>query len=77
MNSFRIPTREEIAEFNWLLVRKTLAKIKPKGVLILKQDWLNLNEDTRHDIEYNWISKPVDVITGYDGLLIHFLAVVV
>ena len=36
--------------------------------MILNQDWPNLNEDIRHDIESNKISGPVDVIIGQDNL---------
>ena len=68
MTSLRIPTREDIVEINGFLVDKTLAKIKPQDLLILNQDWPNLNEDIRHDIESNKISGPVDVIIGQDNL---------
>ena len=36
--------------------------------MILNQDWPNLSEDIRHDIESNKTSGPVDIIIGQDNL---------
>jgi len=68
MTSLCIPTEEGNVEINGFLVNKTLAKIKPQDLLILKQDWPNLSEDIRQDIESNKINGPVDIIIGQDNL---------
>ena len=68
MTSLCIPTKEGNVEISGFLINKTLAKITPQDLLILKQDWPNLSDDIRHDIESNKISGPVDIIIGQDNL---------
>ena len=68
MTSLCIPTKEGNVEISGFLINKTLAKITPQDLLIFKQDWPNLSEDIRHDIESNKISGPVDIIIGQDNL---------
>ena len=68
LTTLRIKTGDETIEINGFLVDKTLAKITPKDLVILKQDWPNLNEDIRHEIESNMFCGAVDLIIGQDNL---------
>ena len=68
LTTLRIKTGDETIEINGFLVDKTLAKITPKDLVILKQDWPNLNEDIRREIESNMFCGAVDLIIGQDNL---------
>ena len=47
---------------------KTLAKITPKDLVILKQDCPNLNEGIRHEIESNmFCGTPLETCPGWNS----------